>query len=359
MMKKGRMTWKWLFISLLLVLALMLPKVGACADVVKWKLQGAYPWGDLSQDLLKDFVAKVKELSKGRMEITLYAGDEIVPYTELLPAVGKGVIDMGMSLLSYWRKEYPVTDVDYGLPFTFMGDPDKLYERMHNTEFWPIMQEMAKSANIYYLDWHTYGGTPNMYHSGKKRIMNMDDFKKVKLRATGAYKDIFKNVGAGIAFVPGGEIYSALQLGTIDMVNYDISAMFGLKWHEVVNYIYMPFANDWQGGSMWVNLDKWNSLSKDLQDILKQASKYYFKRTVTEYEKEIVKVLSSGPKNGYEAVFWSDDVWAKIKEQALKYTEEWGKSSERNARMLKVLKEHFMNVKPYWTKEKLAKLGVK
>ena len=110
----------------------------------------------------------------------------------------------------------------------------------------------------------------------RKEIKTVDDLKGLKMRIGGFAGRVLQKLGVVPQQIAGGDIYPALEKGTIDAAEwvgpYDDEK---LGFYKVAPYYYYP--GWWEGGSMlfaFVNLDKWNALPKAYQAILEQAGHY-------------------------------------------------------------------------------------
>ena len=104
----------------------------------------------------------------------------------------------------------------------------------------------------------------------RKEIKTVDDLKGLKLRIGGFPGRVLQKLGAVPQQIAGGDIYPALEKGTLDAAEwvgpYDDEK---LGFYKVAPHYYYP--GWWEGGSMlfaFVNLDKWNALPKAYQAVL-------------------------------------------------------------------------------------------
>jgi len=102
--------------------------------------------------------------------------------------------------------------------------------------------------------------------------------------------DFYNNLGAHGTFISGMEAYMGLKLGTIDASQWDVSAITGLKWHEVAPYWIIGGGNDIVPGQIVFSMKKWKALPDDLKEALKGAAADYFHMLNDVYMKEMEKV---------------------------------------------------------------------
>jgi len=97
------------------------------------------------------------------------------------------------------------------------------------------------------------------------------DMAGLKMRVSGTYEAFAKALGASVVTVPYGEVYTALERGTVDGFGWKVVGPADAGWPEVCKYIIEPKIY-WDNTEFIVNLDKWNSLPKHLQDLLTNSA---------------------------------------------------------------------------------------
>jgi TRAP-type mannitol/chloroaromatic compound transport system substrate-binding protein len=135
-----------------------------------------------------------------------------------------------------------------------------------------LMNEFAKKSNVYCL----IGGNTGAQMGGwfRKEIKTVDDLKGLKFRIGGWAGKTLQKLGVVPQQIAGGDIYPALEKGTIDAAEwvgpYDDEK---LGFNKVAPYYYYP--GWWEGGTanhFMINLDKWNELPKGYQGIITAAA---------------------------------------------------------------------------------------
>jgi len=267
----------------------------AAEKVFRMKIQSAYPRGDLSMELLKDFASTANKLSKGRIKIQVFADPELVPGEQLFEATKKGTLTMLHAVAAMWGGIVPVGEVEFGLPYAYNlpGEPDvyKAGEAIRglfmNTGFADLLRKEYAKQGLYWLDVHTYGP---IFTMSTKKITTCDDLKGLKIRVEGSWSDYYNMLGARGTNISGMEAYMGLKLGTIDASQWDVSAVTGLKWHEVAPYRLLGGQNDVVPGHILMNMETWNSLPDDLKKVMATAAEDYFNKLNKIYDGELKKV---------------------------------------------------------------------
>lgn len=267
----------------------------AAEKVYRMKIQSAYPRGDLSMELLKEFAATADKLSKGRIKIQVFADPELVPGEQLFEATKKGTLTMLHAVAAMWGGIVPVGEVEFGLPYAYNlpGEPD-VYQAGESirsffleTGFADLLRKEYAKQGLYWLDVHSYGP---LFTLSTKKISSCADMKGLKFRVEGSWADYYNALGARGTNISGMEAYMGLKLGTIDASQWDVSAVTGLKWHEVAPYRILGGQNDVVPGHILMNMETWNSLPDDLKKVMADAAEQYFHDLNKIYDSELKKV---------------------------------------------------------------------
>ena len=288
-------------ISLVLIPALnCAPAAPPAEEVIHWRMQSTFSPGDFSADLLPEFADAVRKKSRGRLDIATFYGDEVVPAFEVWPSVEKGIIEAGQTCGAIWGETEPVLLFEAGMPFSFQGSYKDVRAAIDEMGLMDMWSAAYARHNIHLLDIHCYG--PYAILCSNVPIRSLDDFKGVKIRAILWWGDLYKMLGASPGYCPGGEIYMALKMGTFDAAVYSIDAIRGFKWHEVMDYLIVPWWVDWYFGDIIINADAWNELPEDLQEALQEAAKEYADANLRVYSAEIDAVIDKADELGYEVI---------------------------------------------------------
>ena len=319
---------------------LVVPQAVAAEKVVKWKIQSGYPHGDLSFELLKGFADDVKQLSDGRFEITVFADPEIVPLEQLFESTKMGVLDMLHAAGAFWGGIVPVGEIEFGIPYAyrieketdFVKKAEIIRQFFFEDGFADLLKEEYEKQGLIWLDMHTYGPVPFILST--KPIETMADFKGIKIRDEGLYTTWHNMLGARGTYLSGSEAYLGLKTGIIDACQWDVSAISGLKLHEVAKYWIIGEENDHAIGHMLVNPNSYNKLSDDLKQVLKTAAENYWHATVAGYQEE-VEMAEQMAKDGIIIKKYLDD--EAIEEHKKAADAIWQEVAQRDAASRKAI----------------------
>ena len=250
--------------------ATLAPQVHA-QQVTRLKIQTAVPSSSIYFDLLKRMGDRVDRMSSGRLKLEMLPDGAVVPAFEIFDAVDKGVVDGGYAWTHYWSGKNtaaglfsnPAAGGGTGMDqlshvaWLFQGDGNALYKK--------FFSEVLK-VNIEPFMVQPMGPDPLGWF--KNPIASLDDFRKVKYRSPpGLVGEIFKEMGVSAVAMPGGEIVPAAQRGVIDAAEWigpadDAALGLNTVWK---NYYLQGLHQAIDIGDIYVNLDWWNKLPKDLQ----------------------------------------------------------------------------------------------
>lgn len=302
-------------LAVVLVSSLVVVSIGGCAKPVPeeapvekftWRIQSSFPWATVFTSSLRDvFAPEVYEKSGGRLDVSVYAAGEVVPAVEVGPACRDGIIDMGMSVGAYWA-ETPATTCDVSLPFAwqFGNRREEFFPFLSESGIWDIISEEYADQNIYPIGPVFCGAQPTIFSTTP--IHTMDDFQGLVIRSVGLSSNLLTELGASPTFLPSAEAYMALKLGTVDgSIGDELSGFWEYKWYEMVKAVHRPGFSDPTFVEVFVNMDAWNSLPEDIQNIVIEAVKHVSRETRTATELAEQRTDDEADKWGYEIIDWT------------------------------------------------------
>jgi len=215
--------------------------------------------------LAEAWAKEVEVRTNGKVKITYYGGGGLLNGPQIYDGVLKGIADIGMSVFGYSRGVFPAMEV-IDLP---NGYPNgKTATRVINAFYQTFKPEELNKVKVLYL--HAHG--PGILHS-KKEVNRLEDLKGLKIRSYGFNADMVSALGAVPVALPISGVYEALQKGVADATFVGSEALKGWKQAEVIKYTIGCYGIGYSAGQYVVmNLDRWKSLPKDIQDVFEQVS---------------------------------------------------------------------------------------
>jgi len=209
-------------------------------------------------------------VTDNRFQIQVFAAGEIVPGLQVLDAVQNGTVEMGNTALYYYWGKDPAFTFGTALPFGLNSRQMNSWLRFGGGS--ELLNDLLKNFNCVGVAAANTGAQMGGWF--RKEIKSVDDLKGLKMRIGGFAGTILAKLGMVPQQLAAGDIYPALEKGTIDACEwigpYDDEKL-GL--YKVANYYYYP--GWWEGcgqGHNLINLGKWSELPKSYQSAILAAS---------------------------------------------------------------------------------------
>ena len=299
------------------------------ADVIKWKLQTPYPAGSLEHKTTGElFCNLVKEMSGGRLLITPYPAGALVGTFEVLDSVKAGLINATTVWSFYFMRKDPGLAMSIGMPYGL--DARDAQAWLDNYGGIELLREIMGNLGVSYVD-AVSPHVPGDYVQSIKRVNSVKELRGLKAREIGPAAETLTKLGVSVVSLPPGEIYTALERGTIDFVSFaSMGTNYRFQFHEVAKYLYLPGLGDSWISEIMVNNKSWEKLPPDLKAIVKtafRAAHLAWQSAATFEEHKIYKELK---KQGCEIIEWSAEDMKLVKEADLKTWQEYagGKAGE-------------------------------
>ena len=251
--------------------AIAAPAIAQSSPEIKWRLTSSFPKSlDTIFGAAEAFAKAVAEGTDNKFQIQVFAAGEIVPGLQAADAVSNATVEMCHTASYYYFGKDPTFAFGTAVPFG-------MNKRM--VDAWnyfgggiDLMNDFYKKFNIYALPAGNTGAQMGGWF--RKEIKSVDDLKGLKMRIGGFAGRTMAKLGVVPQQLAGGDIYPALEKGTLDACEwvgpYDDEK---LGFHKVAPYYYYP--GWWEGGPMlhnFINIGKWNELPKSYQSIIRSAS---------------------------------------------------------------------------------------
>jgi len=243
------------------------------AETTILKMQGAWGAKDIFNDYATDYVKRVNEMAGGRLKIQYLISGAVVKAFRVQDAVHKGVLDGGHQVCVYWYGKSKVASLfgtgpvfgqnaHQGLAWIYYGGGQELYD------------ELIKNLGINTVGFFCMPMPTQPLGWFKKPITDAKQLVGLKYRTVGLAADLMQAMGVKVTQLPGGEIVPALERGVIEAFEFnnptsdrsfgaqDVSKVYMLgSYHQAAEFFEIIF-----------NKDKFNSLEKEHQAILKYAA---------------------------------------------------------------------------------------
>ncbi len=244
----------------------------SATDVIEWKLVTTWPKGLPGLGAApENFARRVNEASGGRLRIKVFGAGEIVPAFEVFDAVSRGVAEAGHGASYYWKGKIPAAVFYTAVPFGMTAQEANGW--LHYGGGLALWRELYAPFGVIPFA----GGSTGVQMAGwfNKRLNSREDLVGLKMRIPGLAGEVFDAAGGSAVRIAGGEVYTSMQTGVIDAVEWVgpyNDRTLGLM--EVGEYYYYP---GWhEPGAMLetiVNAEALAALPEDLQAIVRIAAR--------------------------------------------------------------------------------------
>lgn len=251
--------------------ALAAPMVSK-AQTTTLRFQSTWPAKDIFHEYANDFAKKVNDMAGGRLRIEVLPSGSVVPAFQLLDAVNKGTLDGGHGVVAYHYGKNNALAL-WGSGPAFGMDPNMVLAWHNYGGGKALLAEIYAALNIDVVSF-LYGPMPTQPLGWfKKPIAKPEDLKGLKFRTVGLAVDVFKELGAAVNPLPGGEIVPALDRGLIDAAEFNnASSDRVLGFPDVVkNCMLQSFHQSGEQFEILFNKDKYNALPQELRNIIDYA----------------------------------------------------------------------------------------
>jgi TRAP-type mannitol/chloroaromatic compound transport system substrate-binding protein len=251
--------------------AIAKPAIAQSMPELRWRLTSSYPKTlDALYGASELFAKSIAEATDNKFQIQVFAAGEIVPGLAAADAVQSGSVEVCHTASYYYFGKDPTFAFGTAVPF----GPNT---RMQNA--WWISGGGDQLMNAFYQKFNIYAllaGNTGCQMGGwfRKEIKQVSDLAGLKFRIGGFAGTVLSRLGVVPQQIAGGDIYPALEKGTIDAAEwvgpYDDER---LGFQKIAPYYYYP--GWWEGQAMthyFINMDKWNSLPDNYKSIVRGAA---------------------------------------------------------------------------------------
>jgi TRAP-type mannitol/chloroaromatic compound transport system substrate-binding protein len=308
------------------------PALAQTQRTVNWRLASSFPKSlDTIYGAAETLSKRVAQLTNGKFNIRVFAGGEIVPALQVMDAVQAGTVEMGHSASYYYFGKDPAFAFDCAVPFGLNSRQQTAWFEQGGG------RELLRAFFRDYGIMNFLGGNTGVQMGGwfRKEIKTVEDMKGLKMRVGGFAGRVLQQLGVVPQQIAGGDIYPALEKGTIDAAEwvgpYDDEK---LGFHKVAPNYYAP--GWWEAGpqlSFYVGIKEWEKLPKDFQAALEVATYEAHITMQAEYDAKNPAALARLLKSGVKLRAFSDAIMNASFKAAEQVMEE---ESAKNAKFRKI-----------------------
>ena len=257
------------------------------------------------------YSGSLSELSDGKLKVEFFDPGSLVGAFDTFDAVREGKVDFGWANSAYWAGKEPAMLLLSGaVPFGMT--PEKLVA-WNNGEGGKLRDKVFARHNLKSLACGIAG--PESGGWFRKEIRSVDDIKGLRFRINGLGGEVAAMSGMQLMFLPGGEIYPALERGTIDGAKFSVpSADLLLGLNQVAPFYYYP---GWHQPAtmldLFIGLGTWNSLKDEERQAIELACARQLREALHDIATNQSEGLDGIRRLGLEIRSFPDDVLAVLR----------------------------------------------
>lgn len=308
----------------------------ATQPTVRWRLASSFPKTvDTVSNATELFAQQVSLMSEGRFQISVHYAGEIVPPFGVIDAVQQGSVECTHTASYYFFGKDETFALSCCIPFGLNS---------RQTTAWMVEGNGLKLMREFYRNYNLINfpaGNTGTQMGGwfRKELHSLADLKGLKMRIGGFAGRILERLGAVPQNLPGGDIYPALEKGTIDAAEW-VGPYDDLKlgFYKIAPHYYYP--GWWEGGpqcDLFINTKAWDALSPSFKAIVEAAAAQTHISMQAAYDAKNPQALKELHSRGTHLHAFPKDIMDAAFKESMAYYEEL---CARNAHWRKVYRDY-------------------
>lgn len=278
-------------------------------------------------------VDQIRRLSNGSIDMRFFEPGALVPASQAFDAVASGAIDAAWATPGFWTGKDIAFAVYASVPFGPGLGEYLAWMKEGGGE--KLMQELYAKYGIHSIMCHLI--PPEASGWFRQEIRTLDDLRGLKMRFFGLGAVVMQKLGVATQLLQAGEIFQALQLGTIDATEFSMPVMdLSLGFHQVAKFYYFPgWHQQATVGDLMINKARWDSLTPHQKLAIEAACDRTVLRGMSvgesvqptalrEIEARGVRLMTWGPE--FLAAF--EKAWKEVAEEQARLSPEFRKGWE-------------------------------
>ncbi len=257
-----------------------------------WKLVTTWPPNfPVFMEGVQRFADDIEKMSKRRFRISVFAGGELVPPMQTFDAVSQGTVQMGHGAAYYWAGKVPASQFFTAVPFGMNAQGMNAW--LYNGGGLNLWRDVYKPFNLVPFPMGNTGVQMGGWF--RKEIKSIADLKGLKMRIPGLGGKVMAKAGANPVLLAGGEIYTALERGTIDATEWVgpyHDQRLGL-YRAAKNYYYPGWHEPGPTLELTVNSEAWKELPEEYKLMVENAAAAANTWMLAEFEAKNLQALQS------------------------------------------------------------------
>jgi TRAP-type mannitol/chloroaromatic compound transport system substrate-binding protein len=294
--------------------AIALTTGSAFADDLRWKMPVAFATNLPGLGSPAAWVAdNLTTASDGSIQVRVYEPGKLVPVFDILQAVSDGKVEAGITWIGYDQGKVPAIPLFAAVPFGmkpwaytgwyYYGGGHEMLQEVYANKGFEVHAQLCGIIGPETAGWYS------------EKIETLEDYKGLKIRFAGLGGKVLEKLGASVTMIPGGELYQALEKGTIDATEFSMPAIDQiLGFDQVVKYNLFPgWHQQFTANYMLINKDEWNKATAAQKALVEASCTAATTLALAEGEYKNGKVLAGFQAKGVQADQIPMDVLRQLK----------------------------------------------
>ncbi|HZA96620.1 MAG TPA: TRAP transporter substrate-binding protein [Burkholderiaceae bacterium] len=255
------------------VAAIAAPAIGQGQAQVRWRLASSFPKAlDTIYGAAETFSKQVSAATGGRFQVSVHAAGELMPAFGVVDGVQQATVECAHTAPYYFFGKDETFAMDCAIPFGL--NSRQMTAWMFEGNGMKLFREFYRNYNIVNLPMGNTGAQMGGWY--RKEIKSVADMKGLKMRIGGFGGKVLERLGSVPQNIPGGEVYAALEKGTIDAAEW-VGPYDDLKlgFNKVAPNYYYP--GWWEGGpqlDLYVNTKAWDALTPEYKAVVEACASH-------------------------------------------------------------------------------------
>jgi len=295
--------------------ALALTAGAAGAEDLRWKMPIAFASNLPGLGSPAPWVAEnLTTASGGSLQVRVFEPGELVPPFDILQAVSDGKVEAGYTWIGYDQGKVPAVPLFAAVPFGlkpwaytgwyYFGGGHEMLQEVYANKGFNVQAQLCGIIGPETAGWYS------------NDIDSLDDYRGMKIRFAGLGGKVLEELGASVTMMPGGELFQALETGTIDATEFSMPAIDQiLGFDQVVKYNLFPgWHQPFTAQYMLINADEWAKTTEAQKAQVEAACTAATMRGLAEGEYKNGAVLEGFQEKGVNANQIPREVLAELQE---------------------------------------------
>lgn len=281
---------------------LAMPNVVRAQEAVVFKFQSTWPAKDIFHEYAQDFVSRVNDMGGGRLKIELLAAGAVAKALEVHDAVLSGTLDGGHGVTAYWYGKHKAFSL-FGTPPAWGWRANQMIGWMKYGGGQALYDELVQQVLGLDLVGFLTGPMPTQPLGWfKQPVTDVAQLQGLKYRTVGLSADLFKEMGAAVTIMGGGEIVPAMDRGLLDAAEFNNpSSDLVLGFPDVSkDYMLQSYHQSAECFEIVFNKTKFDALAPDLQAVIRYSAEAVSAdmswKAMDRYSKDLEALKAAGVK---------------------------------------------------------------